>query len=158
MKPYLTLVKQAYPQVAENFTPVNVDKMETGSLQDRELSAGNNSLPEVVRSPNIVLSSPARLMPSPTREHNCTPAFGNDTSSLLDLAETTYGGTSDLAAFTGTLRSGKVTPMIFSKDQPGVEDTFCTEIPDLRNTVDGVCSLLFLIVSMAAVTFLFLFL
>lgn len=145
VKPNLTIVKQACPRVEEISTPVKVDGMETGSPLERELQAGNTSLPELVRSPNIVLSSPARLMPSPTREHNCTPALGNDTSLLLDLAGTTYGDTSDLAAFTGTLRSGKVTPMIFSKDQPGVEDTFCTDIPELRNTVDGVCPLLFLI-------------
>lgn len=145
MKPYLTIVKEACPRVAEISYPVNIDEMETESLRDRDLPAKKNSLPELVSSPNIALSSPARLTPSPTREHNCTPAFGNDTSSLLNLAETTHGGTPDLAAVTGTPRSGKVTPMIFSKDQPGVEDTFCTDIPQLRNTVDGVCSLLFLI-------------
>ncbi|KAK1352422.1 hypothetical protein POM88_053361 [Heracleum sosnowskyi] len=144
VKPYLTIVKEACPppQYAEISTPVNVDEIETESLRHRELPAGNNSLPELVRSPNIVLSSPARLTPSPTREHNCTPAFGNDTSPLLDLEETAYGGTSNLAAFTGTPRSDKVTPMLFSKDQPGVEDTFCTDIPELRNTVDGDLSFL----------------
>ncbi|KAK1401446.1 hypothetical protein POM88_001051 [Heracleum sosnowskyi] len=36
----------------------------------------------------------------------------------------------------------EVTPMLFSKDQPGVVDTFCTDIPELRNTVDGDLSFL----------------
>lgn len=99
-------------------------------------------------SPNIALSSPSRSMPSPNGGQDFTPSFGSDTSSFLDQVEATCGCTSDLQeASTVTPRSDKLTPVIFFKGRPGVEDTFGPDAPELRDSDDGVCLLLLLIFS-----------
>ncbi|KAK1367670.1 hypothetical protein POM88_033762 [Heracleum sosnowskyi] len=87
-------------------------------------------------SPNRVVSSPRKFMPSPTGGHDSTPDFGSDTSSLSDQVEATCGRVSDLEPSTDT-------PVIFFCGRQGVEDSSGPDGPDqLRNSDDGDLSFL----------------
>ncbi|KAK1366129.1 hypothetical protein POM88_041690 [Heracleum sosnowskyi] len=125
---------------------------ETDSLA-AELVRGVSPLPlEQHKEPNSVVSKQGpEILNSNKAYGHVLPKLASDSSCILrlcsDLCDTYKKDFISVKPCLTIVKEAcpppqyaeifEVTPMLFSKDQLGVEDTFCTDIPELINTVDG---------------------
>ncbi|KAK1373784.1 Sister chromatid cohesion 1 protein 3 [Heracleum sosnowskyi] len=169
-KPYLVLVEESSPAVAESSRAVHDSAEEIECLRNNEIPTEtavaessravhdspeeierlrNNEIPtesnvlhDLINSPNRIVPSSAKSMPSPTTRDDYTPAFDPESSSWTNPMETTMGTISDRGASTGCLGSDMETPLTMLDEQIGFENTCLSDIPEMMNSGDGELSFL----------------
>ncbi|KAA8515710.1 hypothetical protein F0562_018679 [Nyssa sinensis] len=129
-KPHLVFVEEARPEpsAAQSPAPRNDLDLEIERLRDYEGPSASNILPELGFSLD-------GFMPSPSRRDDFTPASVNYFGSHSEPQEGTTIGTGvlptpDLAASTGPLGSDMETPMTFTEELLGIQNTVLSDIPE----------------------------
>ncbi|KAL8092118.1 sister chromatid cohesion 1 protein 3 [Apium graveolens] len=155
-KPYLALVEENPPAVAQSSRTVHDSPEEIERLRNNEIPTESNVLHDLINSPNRIvpspsksmpspaksMPSPAKSMPSPTTRDDYTPAFDPESSAWTNPMETTMGTISERGASTGCLGSDMGTPLTMLDEQRGFENTCLSDIPEMMNSGDGELSFL----------------
>ncbi|KAL8108037.1 hypothetical protein AgCh_024460 [Apium graveolens] len=148
-EPYLALVEQNPPAVAQSSRTVHDSPEEIERLRNNEIPIESNVLHDLINSPNRIvpspsksMPSPAKSMPSPTTRDHYTPAFDPESSAWTNPMETTMGTISEREPSTGRLGSDMETPLTVLDEQRGFENTCLSDIPEMMNSGDGELSFL----------------